>query len=497
MQSRSFFGCDVRDEHFNTAIIATIGPASSDAATLKRMFDAGVNIVRLNFSHGDAAGHARTLEAVRAAARSHGTPVAVLGDLPGPKIRLVEVEGDGFDLIAGSETTFTRSCQTVTSAEELGCTMCDMVDWVQPGHRVLINDGQVRLEAVRSVPDGIVCRVVVGGRITSHKGVNLPDTPLDIDMPTPRDREMAAWAVEHELDWLAMSFVRSADDIRSLEAWLCECAGELRRPIPIIAKMEVPAAIACASAIAQEADAMMVARGDLGVELDLAEVPAVQKHLMSICRDADLPCIIATQMLESMIDSPVPTRAEASDVANSVFDGADAVMLSGETAVGAYPVETVEIMNRITCTTEAAMRSMHLVSGGDLESPQVTHTSSETALTHGVWSAAIDSNARCIIVRSHTGGWARRLSRNNVLLPVLALTDDERIVRRMLLYRGVTPVYIEQLPDGPALWELAEREVRARRWADDGDHVVLVTGSPVRPGDASASVVVHRLDSSG
>ena len=242
---------------------------------------------------------------------------------------------------------------------------------------------------------------------------------------------------------------------------------------------------------------MMVARGDLGVELDLAEVPAVQKHLMSICRDADLPCIIATQMLESMIESPTPTRAEASDVANSVFDGADAVMLSGETAVGAYPIETVEIMNRITCTTEAAMRSMQLVSGGDLESPRERVISGETALTHGVWSAAIDSNARCIIVRSHTGGWARRLSRNNVLLPVLALTDDERIVRRMLMYRGVTPVYIETLPDGPDVLERAEREVRERRWAGDGDHVVLVTGSPVRSGDASASVVVHRLDASG
>ena len=497
MPGESIFGCDARDEHFNTAIIATIGPASNDVRTLERMFEVGVNVVRLNFSHGDEHGHAETLKAVREAARRRDVPVAVLGDLPGPKIRLIEVDGEGLELLAGEEATFVRTCARILGPHELCCTMSEMVDWVQPGQRVLINDGQIRLEAIRTEEDAVVCRVVVGGRITTGKGVNLPDTDLDIALPTPRDREMAAWAIEHDIDWLAMSFVRDASDIRELDSWLRECAGVDARPIPIIAKMEVPSAIAHAAEIAAAADAMMVARGDLGVELDLAEVPAVQKHLMSICRDFDLPCIVATQMLESMIESPVPTRAEASDVANAVFDGADAVMLSGETAVGAYPIDTVEIMNRITCTTEAAMRTMQLVSGGDLEMPRERAISGETALTHGVWSAAIDSQARCIIVRSHTGGWARRLSRNNVLIPVLALTDDERIVRRMLLYRGVTPVYVADLPDGPMLWELAEREVRERRWAEDGDHVVLVTGSPVRPGDASASVVVHRLDATG
>ena len=322
-----------------------------------------------------------------------------------------------------------------------------------------------------------VCRVEVGGRVSSHKGVNLPDTELDIDMPTSRDRDLAAWAVDHQLDWLAMSFVRTAADVDALDAHLKECAKVSTRPIPIIAKMEVPVAIEHAREIAASVDAMMVARGDLGVELDLAEVPAVQKHLMSICRDADLPCIVATQMLESMIEAPTPTRAEASDVANAVFDGADAVMLSGETAVGRYPVETVEVMRRITRTTEAGMRSMNLVSGGDLELPQRQIHGGEVALTHGVWAAAIDSDARCIIVRSHTGAWARRLSRNNVLLPVLAFADDSRTVRRMLLYRGVTPVYFEELPEGPDLWSLAEREVRSRGWAGDGDHVVLVTGS--------------------
>jgi pyruvate kinase len=495
MPNDSSMRFDVADEHFRTAIIATVGPASRDAETLGRLVDAGVNIVRLNFSHGDEHEHARTLEVVRAVARDRGVPVAVLGDLPGPKIRLVEVAGDGVDLVEGAEVVFQRECTRITSPEVFGCTMPDMVDWVQPEQRVLINDGQIRLHVVSTHQDAAVCRVDVGGRASSHKGVNLPDTDLDIEMPTPRDREMAAWAVEHQLDWLAMSFVRNAADIEALDVHLMQCSGMKSRPIPIIAKMEVPSAIDHAREIASSVDAMMVARGDLGVELDFAEVPVVQKHLMSICRDADLPCIVATQMLESMIDAPTPTRAEASDVANAVFDGTDAVMLSGETAVGRYPVEAVKVMRRITRTTEAGMRSMKLVSGGDLEMPQARSHSRESAMTHGIWSVAIESNATCIIVRSHTGGWARRLSRNNVLLPVLALADDSRAVRRMLLYRGVTPVYVEELPDGPALWSLAEHEVRSRGWARDGDHVVLVTGTPVQSGDAAASVVVHRLDS--
>jgi pyruvate kinase len=347
----------------------------------------------------------------------------------------------------------------------------------------------VRLHALEQVDDTLVCEVDTPGRIRSHKGVNLPDSDLDIEMPTERDRRFATWAIEHELDWVAMSFVRNADDVRALDAHMRSCTGSSERPLPIVAKMEVPKAIEHAKTIAQEVDAMMVARGDLGVEMDLALVPSIQKHLLAVTRDARKPCIVATQMLQSMIESPVPTRAEASDVATAIFDGADAVMLSGETAVGQYPVEAVSTMHRISRITETTMRRLSLSTGCDLE-PMVTGScGAHRALVQGAWRVARMMKARCIVVPSNRGVHAQALSRNDFQLPVLALAEDCKTIRRMLLYRGVTPVQVEPMPIGRDLVYRAEQEVTARGWAEPGQHVVVLSSEPVD--GAGVKIIVH------
>ena len=485
---------DAAEEHFRTAIIATLGPASSGADVLGHLVDAGASMFRLNFSHGTLEDHGRTLETLRAVAAQRGATVAVLGDLSGPKIRLVEVEDDGVELVEGSEVVFDPECTRVLLEEptRLGCTVPEVLEDIEPGDRVLLDDGQVRLRAVASTKGCVQCAVETGGKISTHKGINLPDSGLMVDLPTEADRACATWAIEQGLDWLAMSFVRAAKDIDRLDAHLRSCAEAEVRPIPIIAKMEVPSAIKHAASIIDAADAIMVARGDLGVELDFAQVPAIQKHLLSLGRDAGIPCIIATQMLQSMIEAPTPTRAEASDVANSIFDGADGVMLSGETAVGRYPVESVEAMNRITQTTEASMRSMRLESGGDLEAPRSELPGAPGSPVHRAWEMARDHAVRCIVVPSSSGRRARLLSRNNFLLPVLALSPHEQVVRRMLLYRGVTPVKVERMPAAEDMIETAERLVRARGWADDGDSILVMADEP-GPDGTEPDPVVHRL----
>ena len=378
----------------------------------------------------------------------------------------------------------------------LGCTIPEVLDSIEPGQRVLVDDGQVRLRATDCSNGCVHCAVETGGTVSTHKGINLPDSGLMIDLPTEADRACAAWAVEQGLDWLAMSFVRSAADIKSLDGHLRSCDGSDVRSIPIIAKMEVPSAIEHAASIIDAADAIMVARGDLGVELDFAQVPAIQKHLLSLGRDAGVPCIIATQMLQSMIEAPTPTRAEASDVANAIFDGADGVMLSGETAVGRYPVESVEAMNRITRTTEASMRSMDLESGGDLEAPRCELPGAPGSPVHRAWTLARESGVHCIVVPSSSGRRARLLSRNSFLLPVLAMSPSEQVVRRMLLYRGVTPVQVDTMPSAGNMVETAERLVRERGWAVDGDLILVMADEPGPDGN-EPDPVVHRLGGEG
>lgn len=493
---------DSSTEHFRTAILATAGPASASEERLAELIAAGARIFRLNFSHGEPADHERTLAVIRAVSERVGTPVGVLGDLPGPKIRLGEVPGEGIVLAEGESVSICGELVPARPAQgkepaQLGSTWPGIVDCVEPGQRVLIDDGLVRLRAVEARDAALRCEVITGGRVSSHKGVNLPDSDLSIEMPTENDRRFASWAVDHGLDWIAMSFVRNANDVRALDAHLRTSSGSSERPIPIVAKIEVPGAVDHAAAIVAEVDALMVARGDLGVEMDIALVPAIQKHLLAVARDAGIPCIVATQMLQSMIEAPTPTRAEASDVATAIFDGADGVMLSGETAVGQYPVESVSTMARINRATETAMRRMRVTSGRDLEATQAAVLGPGRSLVRGIWSTARAVEARCVVVPSSTGQYARMISRNDFLLPVLALASDPRVIRRMLLYRGVTPVQSDDIPVGDALVQRADREVQERGWATAGEYILVVAGEIWRGDHAGAGILVHRVGADG
>ncbi len=487
-----------------TGIIATLGPATIMPGVLKQVVEAGCRIFRLNFSHGDLEDHRRNIRDVRALEAEMDIPLALMCDLPGPKIRVIEVAGDGIDVEVGEEVFFDRdqSSPCVRIEQEppvLGCTWTGIVDCVKPGDRVLINDGAVRLLATEVSDGRLQCRVTTGGLITSHKGVNLPDSELDIVVPTPRDMELVAWAIKNDVDLVAMSFVRSPEEIERIRSIMqdnIDGTGH-ERPLPIIAKIEVPPAVASAEEIIAAADGVMVARGDLGVEMDLAQVPIIQKRLISIARKLDRPCIVATQMLQSMVDAPVPTRAEASDVANAIFDGADAVMLSGETAIGRYPVLAVETMQRIAHESEAWLDSSDMVCCDPVDDSDDQAVDDTHALVAGIHSAARSVRAKCIVVFSEWGTWSRLISRGIDTLPIVAYTPRQSVVRQMLLCRGVIPELMEVVPDEAILSRDAQHRLADVGWIDEGDAIIVVLGRPLKHDNHSVRITVHRFGDGG
>jgi len=484
-------------------IIATIGPASDAPHMVEKLIGEGVNVFRLNFSHGSFEDHYQRLDTIRAAARKTGRTIAVLGDLQGPKIRVGKVPDGGLMLEQGMRVIFRRgldvarletNTRTGNPRAILPTTYPQLIDEVEPGQRVLINDGFIRMLALGDAPtesNELHCRVVVGGLVTTGKGINLPESDVKAPAITEKDWECVEWAVQHRLDFLALSFVRKADEITELKQRLATMTPRPRNDnvprehessptaIPVIAKIEKPQALANIYDIVQAADAIMVARGDLGVEMDIARVPIAQKQIIAECAYWGKPCIVATQMLESMIESATPTRAEASDVANAIFDGADAVMLSGETAVGKHPDLVVDTMARIVGTAEARISEMpHEPSppGALVETKYST-----AALAHGAWHVARDIGAVAVICWSQHGGTARYLSQNDFRLPIVAYSSDVRSRRRMALLKGVTPIQAEPPPSGRlADWNAQiDRDLLERGLAREGDVVLLLAGKPL------------------
>ena len=478
-----------------TKIVATIGPASESPDVLERLIDAGASIFRLNFSHGTTDEHERRLQTIRSVAERKRVCIGVLGDLPGPKIRVGEVPdldgSGGVDLYPGQHVLLDRTIDVAEIREETVEDHCervpvfpltygDLVDELEPGQRVLINDGAVRMLAVGAEPGNkaVRCVVTMGGTVTSRKGINLPETTLRVPALTDRDRELVRWAVAHEIDYLALSFVRSGKEIEELRDLIAAEAPD-REPIPIIAKIEKPQALSRIDEIAEVSDAIMVARGDLGVEMDIPEVPPAQKRIIAAAGHWGKPCIVATQMLETMIDSPIPTRAEASDVANAIFDRAGAVMLSGETAVGKHPALVVETMARIARATEAALAQSDRGASPPQRLKQTRYRTA--ALAHGAWHLAQDLDARAIVCWSQLGGTARYLSQNDFDIPIIAWSSDPGATRRMALLRGVRPV-LAQPPESGRLadWtDMVEAHLLAQQWAATGDQVLLVAGRPL------------------
>ena len=475
------------DRHPRTKIIATLGPASATRARLAQMLDIGLDVCRLNFSHGDLAEHKRTLDLVRTLAAERDEPVCVIGDLCGPKIRLGQFGSEPVVVKPGDAVRFVRG-EGPCDAQRLTVSLPSFVEEVEPGQRIFIDDGLVRLMARERRGDELVCEVVVGGELHSHKGVNLPDTHLAAPALTEKDRHDLAWAIEQKVDYVALSFVRRPEDLYELKRLIKEQGSDL----PVIIKIEKTEALEHLDELIAHADAVLVARGDLGVEADLWRVPLMQKDIVARCQRIGVPVIVATQMLQSMVASPMPTRAEVSDVANAVFDRADAVMLSGETAVGKFPVESVDMMNRIVAATGEyiVQRPARAVSPGI-----AVHYSPPAAVAHAAVQAAVDLGVQLVAVWSATGATVRLVARHRLPMPVVGLTYDERVYRRMNLLFGVVPVRVEPLDNPAAMAEALDALLVQRGLAAEGDLVVVVTSTkPTTPG-ATDTALVRRVGS--
>jgi pyruvate kinase len=488
----------------HTKLIATLGPATAEPRVIGRLIEEGVSVFRLNFSHGDERQQGDLLRAVRAAAAAAGRSVGVLGDLPGPKIRLIDVPDDGLSVEAGDRVVFPPPDDTAAVGRGqtpehngrtvLRCGYERFTQEVQVGHRVLIDDGLVRMLVVDKHDDALVCNVTQGGLILPRKGVNLPDTPLSVPSVTPRDWQWVDWAIENDLDFLALSFVRRADDIRELRAGLAQRLENHRIALmPVIAKIEKPEALDDLDAIIDAADAVMVARGDLGVEMDLAQVPVIQKRIIRLAHDHGKPVIVATQMLQSMIDAPTPTRAEVSDVANAIYDGADAVMLSGETAVGRFPTQTVHAMTRIARLTEHHLRADEPGQWGRPPRKLRETRYRTAALAHGVAVIVQDIGARLVINWTQRGGGARYLSQVRLPMPIVAASENPRVLRRMTLMFGVVPVGMPR-PDSPeAFIRQIDAWIRAHGLAENGDPAVVVLGVPLEAAGRTNEIRLHYI----
>jgi pyruvate kinase len=456
-----------------TKIVATIGPASSSPEMLAALIDAGVDGARLNMSHGTHADHAERAKRIREAEEAAGRPIALIADLQGPKLRIGDLDGP-VRLTRGEECVIAG--EDVARSGDLPIAPSVIGSVLRPGVDVLVDDGRVRL-AVEEMDNGRGrCRVVVGGEITSHKGVNLPGLTLPIPSLTPKDFEDLDWAIETGVDYVALSFVRSADDVRSLKSYLEEHGS----PAWVIAKIEKAEAVEVLDEVLDVSDAVMVARGDLGVEIGAAEVPLLQKRIIVNALRRGTPVITATQMLESMIHSPEPTRAEASDVANAVLDGTSAVMLSGETAVGEYPLEAVQVMAHIAMAVEPSIDYRHQIPEAH-EQPTIGR-----AMSNAACDIAEALSATALLVPTFTGRTASAVARLRPRRPIIALTHKVESLRHLALEWGVTPLWIPETDDVEDLWSRSVGAARDAGLVDTGDRVVITAGTAVNiPGSTN------------
>jgi len=470
-----------------TKIIATLGPASRSPETIQKLLDQGVNIFRLNFSHGTLEQHQQVLDSLQPFRKDNPSAFAVMGDLCGPKIRTRSIAPEWCQLKEGQTVAIVPDLESGT-AERFGTNYAPILRDVRPGHRILIDDGQIELTALVVTESEITARVVVPGPVYSHKGINLPDSHVSAPSITDQDWRCVDWAVKHKLDFLALSFVRAPDEISRLKSHLQKSDS----PIKVVAKLEKPEAIQNLDAILQACDVALVARGDLGVEMDLAEVPLIQKRITQLCRQAGKPVIVATQMLQSMIESPSPTRAEVSDVANAIMDLADAVMLSGETATGKHPLEAVQTIRRIACKTEKFLDEHDLVR---LRAETSTELLSTAAVSRSVAQIVEDINAKLVFVWSQTGSASRLLSKSRIDVPIVAMSCDLSVCRQMCMSYGVIPLYHPVPKSMTAFQNIAKEFIDKFQWAKTGDTVVLMAGRPLTAPGVSNNILIHTLGS--
>jgi pyruvate kinase len=450
-----------------TKIVCTIGPASSSADIIADLVANGMSVARLNFSHGNHKDHGAIIKKVREASAAAGRPVAVLQDLCGPKIMVGKIPDAGIRLSPGQSLILTADRRSA-QGNRVPVTYHALPSQVKPGDRVLLADGMMELIVERTTPDEIECTVVTGGILTSHKGINLPSSSLDIPAITEKDRRDLIFGLEMEVDYVALSFVRTAVDIHTIK----KIIHRQGKQTPVIAKIEKHEALDNIDAILEAADGIMVARGDLGVEIPLEKVPNIQKQLVRKANILGKPVVIATQMLRSMVESPRPTRAEATDVANAVLDGADAVMLSEETASGNYPVEAVRFMARIAAAAEERFpheKYLRMLSKEGIAE----------AVSYAASILAGNLNAGAIIATTRSGFTASHIARYRPAQPIIALSPDVETVRRLTLHWGCIPFFLPVVEDTDQMVENAAEAAMEKGHVHKGDRVVITAGRPI------------------
>jgi pyruvate kinase len=469
-----------------TKIVATVGPACADRQGLEALWTAGVDVFRLNFSHGTQEQKRDWIAIIRELSRRYGRAVSILGDLQGPKIRTGLMRDGGQQLTPGQQVTITTAA--VEGADGVIPTSYpNLPRDVVAGNRILLDDGQLELEVLDTAGSEVRCLVRVGGLLKDRKGINLPGVQVSAPALTDKDLDDLQFCIEQNLDWVALSFVREAAEVYRLKDILFRAKSDLR----VIAKIEKPEAVANFDAILEAADGIMVARGDLGVEILPERVPLIQKHIIRKCNLVGKPVITATQMLESMIQNPRPTRAETSDVANAILDGTDAVMLSGETASGAYPVEAVAVMDRVARDVETdpqrQERSYALL-------PELGSTRYlPEAIGQAACRIAENVGAAAILAFTQTGSTAALVAKYRPSLPVLAVTPSQRVRRRLALYAGVRSLRVDIAGSTEAQITSVEAAVLASGLLQRGDVVVITMGSPVSAPGTTNLLKVHRL----
>jgi pyruvate kinase len=467
-----------------TKIICTIGPASESYQMLEKLARAGMDVARLNFSHGTYEEHAQRIENVRRVSRAVGRPLGVLQDLPGPKIRTGKLKADKVWLQDGAEITLTTE-SILGDEHRVSVTLDSLARDVHPGDSIFVNDGIIRLEVQDTTDTEIRCLIVAGGVLTQMKGINVPGVKLSTNAVTNEDLRHLAFGLEHGIDFVALSFITNAGDINKAKEFIRASGAD----VPVIAKIERSEALKNIDEIIQAADIVMVARGDLGVEVPLRRVPIEQKTIVAKCNVVGKPVIVATQMLESMVYAPRPTRAEASDVANAIFDGADAIMLSEETATGSYPVQTAGTMAGIAIEAAGALPYQAILSKKvDSVIPQP-----DDAISYAAVSIAEQVGANAILAFTTSGSTAMRVAKYRPKCPVLAITTNERILRRLTLVWGLTPLLTEEYRSMEELYATGSDLARRAGVAGTGDLVVMTAGVPFSVAGNTNILKVHQL----
>ncbi|MGM0507478.1 MAG: pyruvate kinase [Bacteroidota bacterium] len=472
-----------------TKIVATLGPSSASYDQIEKLYHAGMNVARINFSHGSHDMHAQSIRDVRKVARKNNYSIPVLMDLQGPKIRVGSMKG-------GSQILAEGTMVTLTPEDVEGTTQIIPIDYnalpgdAEVGNRILIDDGLLELLVieVNRETNEVKARVIVGGEIKSRKGVNLPGVKISMSSLTEKDLEDLRFGLEQDVDFVALSFVRSADDIRELKELILEAGSDAG----VIAKIEKPEALEVIDEIIEESHGIMVARGDLGIEIASERVPEVQKRIIKQSRMGGKPVITATQMLDSMIVNPRPTRAESSDVANAVLDGTDAVMLSGETAAGKYPVEAIEAMDRICRTVEGNSEGIYY--SLDYRKPELKEKLIIESIAYSCVTLGENVEAKAIITITHSGNTTRRISKFRPQPPIIAFTESQKVRRQLNLVWGVYSVKLDQIFDTDRSVKMMEKYVAEHGLVKSGDRVILATGIPLSKRGRTNMVKVSTID---